>query len=1160
MTNKAASLEKTLISMCETTNSNAFDFDFESATDNINNQKEKDVEKANKSTKLEPVELTAVETQFLAEKNSDFEVEVSLRSQSQGTKFKTSIVEDERQHECSEQDNIKAIATGVCDSKKVAPSDLEPVDGKNVYSESSFDEELSKLNELNDEIEKMFKKETYHIEEKADTFSKEKPNAIDTDIQRSFESAEYNPDESKKVDKTSCVRESVEILNNEDALPNENMSSSYDPNINTNVSQEQYTSETEGKCEAQDKDIFEIKSETNRECEAVANRDDISAELKHLTEECSQPFISFRQSRESSKTVQNCVPNTISFETDSNIKPSSQITSTSANELETDKNDIGDEPTCVYNYVNEKDNEHELIDECFINKQTGLSKTQTGINALLKLSDKDLEQNNDTMNMEGEEDDTSVNNSLDGSEELKNKQRNEAEAHAHTSNTTSIKKTSNKFAKYFGNFQSNDTLTKNTYEGDDKLSTINVPFDAIDKQNKVCIDIETSTDQKAEVSIHSKSQVTVFNFEAISSRHVESDKKEKRKIIKIKAGRSPTKQVSNSSQSTTTGLNNFTHVGSEVTSFPNLDDQRNHVKELHSKFLCESHHEVWKFWCMDCKKSRCEKCINIFSKEICINHQLKSLKLIVSKKKKKQKTEIQRDSKNCLQILDQAFQELQQNEQESQFQALIQRERIHQEFISFHHLLIDEENKILKHLDKTLDEHSLQNSEGQKKYGSLIDAEASLMCESLSYIDKDDSFETNFSVVTSLAHAQVKLKKLGNEATHLLCSIQPIPSAINQLFSLNQQKSEISAHLEYVEDPFQLCTVGSTMFMDDEFIVAPIQVSDLFLYANSRRTFSEIFLYIELICDKKVIFKKVLNMTDYVFNYYGGYYLHPYRRYLVKAKRVTSNEMDQVKADRSTDRYKHILIVTGKGPRTTYSMHSEARVLNFIANTDCSQRQTCRRIINTYRRNRTRVFWNIGFLLWRQSKMWPFSAVEGCKDLYDISPEEMRSLAYRLDRSSYVSLENELSDTFDVMCSNDEKELLDNLNLMYQIEKIDTTTNANVKLDIEMKTVQHQEMETQRESFNAQLASLKEEIDSKQHSIDQLKQENEKLSVANVKLNEDTCKKKHNELESAMMTGISSLIHNDEVEERDLACFEKSTSQMDEKDDKKDDVDKFRHL
>ncbi|VDH95959.1 Hypothetical predicted protein, partial [Mytilus galloprovincialis] len=168
--------------------------------------------------------------------------------------------------------------------------------------------------------------------------------------------------------------------------------------------------------------------------------------------------------------------------------------------------------------------------------------------------------------------------------------------------------------------------------------------------------------------------------------------------------------------------------------------------------------------------------------------------------------------------------------------------------------------------------------------------------------------------------------------------------------------------------------------------------------------------------------------------------------------------------------------------------------------------------------------------------------------LYDISPEEMRSLAYRLDKSSYVSLENDLTETFDVMCSNDEKELLDNLNLIYQIR------NANVKLDFEMKTVQEQEMEIQRESFNEQLSSLKEEIDSKQYYIDQLKQENEKLSVTVVKSNEDTCTKKHNELESVMMTGKSSHIQNDELEERDLACLKKSTSQMDEKDGKEDDV------
>lgn len=40
----------------------------------------------------------------------------------------------------------------------------------------------------------------------------------------------------------------------------------------------------------------------------------------------------------------------------------------------------------------------------------------------------------------------------------------------------------------------------------------------------------------------------------------------------------------------------------------------------------------------------------------------------------------------------------------------------------------------------------MQTSESQKKYGSLIDEEASLMCESVRSIDEDDSFDTDLSV------------------------------------------------------------------------------------------------------------------------------------------------------------------------------------------------------------------------------------------------------------------------------------------------------------------------------------------------------------------------------------------------------------------------------
>lgn len=40
----------------------------------------------------------------------------------------------------------------------------------------------------------------------------------------------------------------------------------------------------------------------------------------------------------------------------------------------------------------------------------------------------------------------------------------------------------------------------------------------------------------------------------------------------------------------------------------------------------------------------------------------------------------------------------------------------------------------------------MQTSKSQKKYGSLIDDEASLMCESLRSIDEDDSFDTDLNV------------------------------------------------------------------------------------------------------------------------------------------------------------------------------------------------------------------------------------------------------------------------------------------------------------------------------------------------------------------------------------------------------------------------------
>lgn len=114
-----------------------------------------------------------------------------------------------------------------------------------------------------------------------------------------------------------------------------------------------------------------------------------------------------------------------------------------------------------------------------------------------------------------------------------------------------------------------------------------------------------------------------------------------------------------------------------------------------------------------------------------------------------------------------------------------------------------------------------------------------------------------------------------------------------------------------VLDPFQLCTVSSTMFLEDNFMTAPFKVSDLFLYKNSGRSSSETVLDIEIICDKKILLKAVLNMTDYIFNYPGGCCLDDCKRYLVKATHVTRNKEKHIRTDKRMERHKHILIVTG---------------------------------------------------------------------------------------------------------------------------------------------------------------------------------------------------------------------------------------------------------
>ncbi|XP_052098971.1 uncharacterized protein LOC127733698 [Mytilus californianus] len=80
----------------------------------------------------------------------------------------------------------------------------------------------------------------------------------------------------------------------------------------------------------------------------------------------------------------------------------------------------------------------------------------------------------------------------------------------------------------------------------------------------------------------------------------------------------------------------FMSKHSNIASFNSLprvikpDEQQQNPATLRGKLYCQSHNEIVKFWCLECKSSKCEICVNIFRKGPCVGHPLRSLKLHTS--------------------------------------------------------------------------------------------------------------------------------------------------------------------------------------------------------------------------------------------------------------------------------------------------------------------------------------------------------------------------------------------------------------------------------------------------------------------------------------------------------------------------------------------------
>ncbi|XP_071171121.1 uncharacterized protein [Mytilus edulis] len=215
--------------------------------------------------------------------------------------------------------------------------------------------------------------------------------------------------------------------------------------------------------------------------------------------------------------------------------------------------------------------------------------------------------------------------------------------------------------------------------------------------------------------------------------------------------------------------------------------QQLHVVQSPDGFIyCCTHNEVVKYWCHTCGILKCEKCVNFVLSRTCISHVVTTIEEHVNRTKEVQSQKIEKESNICLSTLDQAIRVLQRNEQQTELQALIQKDRIRQEFASFYHLLIEEEQTVLENIDTSLDKYRTQNRSCEQLYGSVVEYEADLMSKSLSLMEKDDPFGINLNKGEIIfCRDWFKLQDMTKE---VLNSIPSMPTPIRDQFTLYRQK------------------------------------------------------------------------------------------------------------------------------------------------------------------------------------------------------------------------------------------------------------------------------------------------------------------------------------------------------------------------------------
>lgn len=117
-----------------------------------------------------------------------------------------------------------------------------------------------------------------------------------------------------------------------------------------------------------------------------------------------------------------------------------------------------------------------------------------------------------------------------------------------------------------------------------------------------------------------------------------------------------------------------------------------------------------------------------------------------------------------------------------------------------------------------------------------------------------------------------------------------------------------------MEHPIEVSPVSFTLYIEGNKMIKPIQLSELFICKNSKYSFPELELDVEIRWgprNREEIYKAQLKLNDNIFNIDEKPHFCEYQRYLVKARPLLINTDEVCSQKENRLRWSNILVVTG---------------------------------------------------------------------------------------------------------------------------------------------------------------------------------------------------------------------------------------------------------